>query len=160
MKPWMQWMAVAALLVAGAAGAAPPPREVLVYHGQGSWFTLSGAAAMPVPPSPQLQALRAQPRCRAAAGPQPHWAILGDQLYLTHFSDCTGDIALGAVYDGVTAPLVATWISGELKASYGTILCYTVRDGAVADTALRFTVEHGYVTSVDEDDNSGACPER
>jgi hypothetical protein len=56
--------------------------------------------------------------------------------------------------------LVATWISGELKASRGSIICFTVRDGAVAETALTFTVDQGNVTDVEETNNSGACPDR
>lgn len=149
-----------ALLLAGAATASQPQRQMLAYEGQQSAVTLAGRSSLPVPPSDHLAAMRKQHHCSAPGGPAPQWAIIDSTLYLTHFSDCGQPVPLGAVYEGVTSPLVATWISGELKSSRGDIICFTVKEGAVADIALAFTVDQGIVTNVEESDNSGLCPQR
>lgn len=104
--------------------------------------------------------MRQRTHCAAAGGPVARWAIIDSTLYLTHFNDCGTNVPLGTVYEGVTSPLVATWLSGELRASRGAVICFTMEQGAVAETGLTFTVDQGVVTDVDESDNSGACPER
>jgi len=155
-----RFAALATLLWAGAASATPPQRHALTYEGRQSAVTVAGRAALPLPPSDQLTAMRKRNHCSAAGGPAARWAIIDSTLYLTHFSDCGANVPLGAVYEGVTSPLVATWISGELRASRGAVICFTAETGAVAETTLAFTVERGIVTDVEESDNSGACPER
>lgn len=151
---------LAALLWTGAASATLPQRDALTYEGRQSVVTIAGRATLPVPPSDRLAALRMRTHCSAAGGPVARWAIIDGTLYLTHFSDCGANLPLGAVYEGVTSPLVATWISGELRAGRGAVICFTAETGAVAETTLAFTVDRGIVTDVEESDNSGACPER
>lgn len=155
-----RFAALAALLWIGAASASLPQHDALTYEGRQSVVLMNGRASLPVPPSDQLAAMRKQNYCSAAGGPVARWAIIDSTLYLTHFSDCGTNMPLGAVYEGVTSPLVATWISGELRASRGAIICFTMEKGAVAETRLVFTVDQGIVTDVEESDNSGACPER
>jgi hypothetical protein len=64
------------------------------------------------------------------------------------------------VYEGVKSPLVATWISGEVVTDRGVVRCFTVEQGAVAETLVKFTVDQGIVTDVEEIDNSAQCPDR
>ncbi|GAB2869852.1 hypothetical protein GCM10027277_43910 [Pseudoduganella ginsengisoli] len=154
-----QLAALLALLWASAASAATPLTDRLAYEGAQNSVVMAGKPTLPVPPSEQLTALRQRRQC-SAGGPAAHWAIIDSTLYLTHFTDCGSTVPLGAVYEGVTAPLVATWISGELQTGRGAVICFTVEKGAVSDTMVTFTVDRGIVTDVEERDNSGNCPER
>lgn len=157
----MNRLAIAALLLwTSAASASLPQRDLLTYEGQQSVVAMRGQPHMPAPPSDRLTALRSSNHCSAPGGPAARWAIIDSTLYLTHFSNCGTDLPLGAVYDGVTSPLVATWISGELQAGRGPVICFTMERGAVPDIAFTFTVERGIVTNVEESDNSSTCPER
>lgn len=157
----MNRFAITALLLwTGAASASLPQRDLLVYEGQQSVVTMRGQPRLPVPPSDRLIALRSSNYCSAPGGPAARWAIIDSALYLTHFSDCGANLPLGAVFDGVTSPLVATWITGEVTAGRGPVICFTMERGAVPDIALTFTVERGIVTNVEESDNSSACPQR
>lgn len=157
----MKWLApLAALLWTSGAAATLPQHDTLTYEGRQSGVTMAGRATLPVPPSGQLAAMRKWTHGSAAGGPVARWAIIDSTLYLTHFSDCGANVPLGAVYEGVTSPLVATWISGELRAGRGAVICFTIEQGAVSETRLTFTVDRGVVTDAEESDNSGACPER
>jgi len=156
----MRSAALLALLWAGAASATMPQTDRLTYEGRQSMVAMGGKPTLPVPPSGQLAALRQQRHCSAVGGPAAHWAVIDSTLYLTHFSDCGSAVPLGAVYQGVRAPLVATWISGELHAGRGAVICFTVEQGAVSDTMLALTVDRGIVTDVEERDNSASCPDR
>jgi hypothetical protein len=149
----------ALLLWAGAASASLPQRDLLAYEGQQSVVTMRNQPRMPVPPSDRLTTLRSSNYCSAPGGPVTRWAIIDSTLYLTHFSDCGTNMPLGEIYEGVRSPLVATWLSGELHAGRGRIICFTMEKGAVAETALTFTVDQGIVTDVEERDNSAGCPD-
>jgi hypothetical protein len=157
----MNRLAITALLLwTGAASATMPQTDRLIYEGKQSTVAMAGQPKLPVPPSERLAALRRRQHCSAADGPAANWAVIDSTLYLTHFTDCGSTVPLGAVYEGATSPLVATWLSGELRAGRGPVICFTMEQGAVTETTLTFTVDQGIVTDVEESDNSDRCPGR
>lgn len=151
-----------AMLPAASAQATAPMGGYLSYEGQTRPAAMANKSPLPVPPSPQLAALRRQEQatCSARGSPAAQWAVIDSTLYLTHFDRCGTPLPLGAVYEGVTAPLVATWISGDVVTDRGVIRCFTMEKGAVAETLVKFTVDQGIVTDTEEIDNSGQCPDR
>jgi hypothetical protein len=158
----MKWLVTCAVLLAASAQATPPMGTYLSYEGQQRSAAMANKSPLPVPPSPQLAALRRQEQdtCAAKGSPAAQWAVIDSTLYLTHFSRCGTPLPLGAVYEGVRSPLVATWISGEVVTDRGTVRCFTMEQGAVAETLVKFTVDQGIVTDVEEVDNSAQCPGR
>lgn len=148
------------LLWAGTASATPPQTDRLAYEGKLGTVSMPGRMNLPVPPSGPLAALRQRQHCSAHGGPAANWAVIDGTLYLTHFTDCGTTVPLGAVYEGVRAPLVATWITGQLQTGRGDVICFTADKGAIFGTTAVFTVDQGTVTDVEERDNSSLCPDR
>lgn len=158
----MKRLWICAALLAAPAQATPPMGTYLSYEGQKRPVAMANKSPLPVPPSPQLATLRRQEQdtCSAKGSPAAQWAVIDSTLYLTHFNRCGTPLPLGAVYEGVRSPLVATWISGEVVTDRGVVRCFTMEQGAVAETLVKFTVEQGIVTDVEEIDNSEQCPVR
>jgi hypothetical protein len=158
----MKRLWICAALLAASAQATPPMGDYLSYEGRMRPAAMANKSLLPVPPSPQLAALRRQQQdtCSAKGSPAAQWAVIDSTLYLTHFNRCGTPLPLGAVYEGVKSPLVATWISGEVVTDRGVVRCFTVEQGAVAETLVKFTVDQGIVTDVEEIDNSAQCPDR
>ena len=112
-----------------------------------------GAAGLALPPSDLLRDMARAERCTALGGPRGVYRIDGGRLWLMRLRRCGGDVALHEVFGGSGEPVMATWVSAELVAQRGPVLCRRARGDDLRQTTLRWRVEEGVVRSATEADN-------
>jgi hypothetical protein len=133
--------------------ATPPLRELLEYNGETSAVSMSANLGVTAPRSEKLWEMRIKENCSAHGGPIEVWKISDGRLWLTHFRRCGGDVKLSEVFDGVSEPLMADWVTGDLTIEKGKLLCYQVYGVDVRQTTIKFRVEQGIVVRVAESNN-------
>ena len=148
------------LLACGTAAQATEPLRDLLEIG-GDTVALDalatpgrrGAGGLDLPPSDLLRDMARAERCSAPGGPRGVYRVDGGRLWLMRLRRCGGDIPLHEVFGGSGEPVMATWISADLVAQRGPVLCSRSQGGDLRQTTLRWRVEEGVVRSVTEADN-------
>ena len=148
-----------ALLCGSAATATEPLRDLLEIGAE----TLPvealpppgsrGTGALDLPPSYLLRDMARAEHCSALGGPRGVYRVDGGHLWLMRLRRCGGDIPLHEVFGGSGEPVVATWISAELVAQRGPVLCSRSQGGDLRQTTLRWRIEEGVVRSATQADN-------
>ena len=147
-----------ALQVGTAAQATEPLRDLLEIGGETVAVEAPppgrrGTGWLDLPPSDLLRDIARAERCSALGGPRGVYRVDGGRLWLMRLRRCGGDIPLHEVFGGSGEPVMATWISAELVAQRGPVLCSRSQGGDLRQTTLRWRVEEGVVRSATEADN-------
>ncbi|MFE8644622.1 hypothetical protein ACFX58_06005 [Sphingomonas sp. NCPPB 2930] len=147
------------LLGGPAAQATEPLRDMLEIGGETVPVEAlpppgrRGAGGLDLPPSDLLRDMARAERCSALGGPRGVYRVDGGRLWLMRLRRCGGDFALHEVFGGSGEPVMATWISADLVAQRGPVLCSRSQGGDLRQTTLRWRVEDGVVRSATEVDN-------
>lgn len=101
-----------------------------------------------LPESQQRRSIALAENCSAIGGPRGKFKVANGSLWLQSLYRCGGDIPLSSVYPESSAPMAATWVTGELTAELGKFLCTSKSGPPVFEQVARITVRAGKVTSV------------
>lgn len=95
--------------------------------------------------------------CSAIGGPRGVYAIRDNKLFLTSIRVCGASFELKDVYPQRQTPMLADWVSGELTATTGKVICPSNKgDYFILENLFSIRVERGLVKSMRKLDNGSA----
>ena len=94
--------------------------------------------------------------CSAVGARRGQYLVTNGQLWLRGLYRCGGDIALTDVYPQARGFMAATWVSGQLVAELGAVICRTKEGLQRFTRTAQLTVDAGRVTAISY--QTPSCP--
>ena len=136
-------------LFSAPATATPPLSDHLEFENETTNMWTAAGAWLSVPHSDKLQEMRRAERCSAKGGPKPSWRVADGKLWLVRFHRCSGEVPLEAIYDQITSPVFADWVTADLLTNRGPFLCLSGPYGpTVYATTVTLKIDHGIVKDI------------
>nr|WP_158382955.1 hypothetical protein [Comamonas testosteroni] len=131
-----------------SALATPPLFDQIEISAQKGRLHHNAQGWMSLPESETLRSMRIAERCSAMGGPRGKFSVADGSLWLTGVYRCGGDIPLSAVYPQSASHLLADWVTGDLTAELGKVICQS-RDGfPIFERIASLSVQAGRVTQL------------
>lgn len=114
--------------------------EGRVHDSQHGWLKL--------PESESLQRMRLAEQCSAIGGPRGKFKIANGKLWLYALYRCSGEIRLEEAYPQASEKILANWISAELVAEIGHVMCYSKSGQPKFEKLLQLSIMQGEVKAM------------
>lgn len=140
--------ALVLLLGSPAAWATAPLFDLVEIDGLSGRLHDRTRGWVDLPESERLHAMARAESCSALGGPRGKYKVANGSLWLHGLYRCGGDVEVASVYPDMSLPVVATWVTGELIAEVGKVVCTSKLGPPIFERMATISVRAGKVTAI------------
>lgn len=148
-------LSIGLMLAVLSTAQATPPRQHWLQQEGGEPTPVTGVDLVHTSAIGEL--FRRYGSCSSFGSPKGRWLVREQQLFLIGLVVCGPDVALEKAYpQAQEGEMLATWVSGKVKAGRGRVLCWrglTAYQPPIYEQDVEYTVEAGRVLDMHSTDN-------